>query len=142
MYAVTSTGELQPLEYQLLTFDENTAKEKNTTNGFYQIVDDNGEVIESGYQQQSEVYLDMPYMIALPKEIDFDTHITVQSWNDLESYWETKNIKLISDPQVFAEMFGQTPYEVFTQVDPEIYTIWFNPDDGSTGALYRFIITE
>jgi hypothetical protein len=39
-------------------------------------------------------------------------------------------------------MFGQTQYELFPGVDPEAYTIWFNPDDGSTGALYRFIITE
>ena len=142
MHAVTATGNVEIIPYKLITLSEDIAKTAPTESGFYQIKNTSGTVVESGYQLLSSVYLDMPFLISLPKALDFNTQVETQSWNDLEQRWETKVLPLSSDVQEFISIMGQSPYDTFTNIDPETHTIWFNTSDGSTGACYRFIIHE
>lgn len=144
MYAVTGTGTIEPMVWSdMLNYTEDTAVVKPEASGFYQITKDDG-TVEYGYQQVSAVYADMPYIIALPKALDFATNVTVQSWNDLESKWivdnTTKNA-MSSDTALF-ESFGMgTLSDICAGVDTAEYTIWFL-DVASTGIIYRFIINE
>lgn len=144
MYAVTPTGAVETIPYQLLTYDESTAAAKPTTSGFYQITKADG-TVESGYQQISAIYLDMPYLIALPKAFDFASNVEVQSWNDIEGVWEADEItkdSMSSDIQSFIDVVGTSPYELYPNIDADKYTFWFNLEVGSTGIIYRFIINE
>lgn len=145
MYAVTPTGSVEAISYELLTYDTEVAETKPSESGFYQIIDADNNVIESGYQQVSAVYTDMPYIIALPKDLDFATNITVKSWNDLESKWEVDDITknaMSSDAQLFESFDMGALYEdVCPEVDANEYTLWFL-EEASTGIIYRFIINE
>lgn len=144
MYAVTDTGAVEPITWSdVLNYTEETAVAKPEVSGFYQITKDDG-TVEHGYQQVSAVYNDMPYIIALPKALNFATNVTVQSWNDLESKWivdDTTKNAMSSDAASFESLGVGTLSEVCPEVDTTKYTIWFL-DVGSTGIIYRFIINE
>lgn len=143
MYAVTGSGTVEQVPYRLISYaDEASANKKPEAeeNGFYQITKADGS-IESGYQLISAVFTDMPFLVALPKII---TKFEMQFWNEMGQYWETARYNLSADAEEFKAIMeqSQSPYEMFPVVDSETYTFWFNPDDGSTGAIYRFIINE
>lgn len=141
MWAITEEGVLAEVPYNFVALTEQEATEKPENSVFYQLKKDTGEV-EYGYQQVSTVYLNLPYMIALPKIIDFATNIRVQSWDEMASKWIEDSLTLKSDLNVFEAEFGQTPYELYPEIDPEQYTIWYNLEAASTGIIYRFIIKE
>jgi hypothetical protein len=110
-----------------------------TFNGFYQIVD-NGEVIESGYQEQQILSDETYYAIALPKVLDFNTMVELRSWDSDEKAWVKTELVLTSDPDTVAACCEEAGIDI-SQVDTELYTIWVE-EDLCTGKTLRYIIKE
>jgi hypothetical protein len=143
MYVVTDENGVEAIPYQVITMSEAEAAEMPTEAGFYQIKDASGNVIESGYQElqinNDEVY----YVIALPKEIDYDSMVTVKAWNDLESCWtDTVSDKpaLTCDVTEVSTLCDEAGIDI-SHINTDIYTVWAMeamPD----GSVYRFVINE
>ena len=72
MYAVTDAAEFVAIPYAYKLMTESEAAEDNTSACFYQIKDADGNIIESGYQELQADSGDVYYIIALPKEVDYD----------------------------------------------------------------------
>ena len=78
MYSVNTSNELVEIPYNYLNLTETDAVLEATNNGFYQIKDSNGAVIESGYQELQVDNGNTYYVIALPKKVDYNTMVTVK----------------------------------------------------------------
>lgn len=143
MYSINPDGELIESTYdEVQIIPESESISAPTKNGFYHIVNEAGDVLESGYQHLSCINPDAPYTIAFTKDIDYHTDVTVQVWDVGESAWVEVSLPLSKDYVVFADIFGDTPDNVFPGVDLDNFTVWFSEDSGSTGASYRFIINK
>lgn len=142
MYQVNESGELveipftEPLD---LTADANVDA---TVSGFYQIKDETGTVIESGYQHDSAINDSMYYVIALPKELIFDENLSIQTWSVMDNQWVEVNLEMSSDPVFIAEAFAEGDIPV-PAIDTSIYTLWIDATlNTCAGTSYRFIINE
>ena len=143
MYAVNASGELVKDDFSVLTLTETEATAAPTTSGFYQIKDTDGNVIESGYQdlqvESDEVY----YVIALPKEVDYDTMIQVQAWDSLNSVWAdtgSRKFNMTCDTADVATLCDEAGIDI-SHIDTSIYTVWACEETPS-GSKLRFIINE
>jgi hypothetical protein len=143
MYAITKNATLEQVPYKLLTLTEDAAAKKATESGFYQIVDSDGKVIESGYQELQIASDEVYYVIALPKAINYDTVVSVKAWNDLENCWTDTGARkpaLTCDENTVAALCGEFDLDI-SHIDTTVYTVWAmegTPD----GSKYRFVINE
>jgi hypothetical protein len=141
MYAVTANGEVAEVPYKLITYDKATAQLAPTESGFYQIVDAEGNVTESGYQELQIKSDDTYYVIALPKEIDYHTMVTMQAYSDALGKWmDAANFDFTNDPDRVASICSDAEVNV-SMINTELYTVWA-VEECPTGSKLRFIITE
>ena len=140
MYPVNADGQLVAVPYTMHTLTEEQAEAIASEAGFYQIVNNSNQVLESGYQQLSVINPDVPYMIALPSIIDFETHTEVEQYNELESEWTPTTLNLTDDKEIVQAVFDEIGLPL-PEV-PEGYILLINPEEGNNGAIYRFIIKE
>jgi hypothetical protein len=135
MYSISTTGELVETPFKLIDGDA-----APTESGFYTITDDQGNVIEAGYQdlqvENDEVY----YVIALPKEVDYNTMVEVESYDPDEKIWVDADIALTSDPNVVSVLCEEARIDI-THIDTNKYTVWVQ-EDICTGSIIRYRIIE
>ena len=130
------TSELSAKAFSVLNL---TAGSEPTQSGFYQTVE-NGEVIESGYQDLTIKNEDLYYAIALPKMLDYNTMIKVQQWDDEDNCWVDASLELTSDSATVTELCDEAGIDC-SKVDTDLYTIWV-AEDLCTGSMLRYVIKE
>lgn len=141
MFAVTADGQVVEIPYKLLKMTEAEATEAPVESGFFQVVDANGEQIKAGYQELQTDSENVYYVIALPKEIDYQTMITMELYNDALGQWmEAENFKFTKEPAEVAALCDEAGLDI-SHIDGDIYTVWA-VDECPTGNKLRFIINE
>lgn len=144
MYSIGAAGGLDALTYdKVITYTNADTNAKPDKSGFYQVVGDNGEIIESGYQDLTIDNPNVLYIIALPKEIDFNTMVTTQVYDDLDGCWKDTSIEMSSDAEQLSGICGAFGIDL-SSIDLEKYTLWVDltSGQGPSGKIYRFIINE
>lgn len=145
MYQLSADGELTALSYDdiiTITNEEASLAEqpRPTQSGFYQILDENGDLAESGYQQVEVKIPYVPYMVVLPSTIDVQNQVTIKMYVQLTSEWQITDLALTSDPDKIADICdleGCLIPEV-----PQGYTLWVSDKVYSSENVYRFVINE
>lgn len=141
MYAINADGNLAEVPYNYLgVLTEAEGALAPTTTGFYQIQKENGD-IESGYQEIQTNHSEVLYIIALPKDIDFNTMVDVKVWDNLKGNWTDTSLNMTSDPDEIAELFNDNGEVDISHIDTDVYTVWVQ-DDVPTGSKLRFVINE
>jgi hypothetical protein len=141
MYSVTEDSQFDEVSYQYMTFTEETAANAPTASGFYQITNNSGEVIESGYQEVTANNPDVPYIIALPIDVDFNTMVSVQTYDTLEGIWKDDSLNMSNDYDEISAICEELNVEI-SHIDLAKYTLWADLEAGPSGKVHRFIITE
>lgn len=144
MYTISEDGSTMvevPFKLNEYTGDQTTIYNPDTVSGFYQITDESGNVIESGYENFVPGNDSMFYVVALPSNMIIDENVEVWAWSGLESKWRHyTDHGLTSDLGIISAAFEENGLEV--PACPEGYTLWANIDDIDTGADFRFKIIE
>lgn len=143
MYTVTANSTLEEVPYKLLTFTEEEATAIATEPCFYQIIDVEGNVIESGYQELQVKSDEVYYVIALPKDIDYSTMVSVKAWDSLKSQWTdtgTDKPALTSDSSIVTTLCEEAGIDI-SNINTLVYTVWVL-EDFPTGSKLRFVINE
>ena len=141
MYSVNMNNALAPTSStNIVTMSPEEAAGAPTFNGFYQI-EENGEVIESGYQEMTISKEDTYYVIALPKVIDYESMIEIQAYDADEDQWyNCDKLPLISDPETVAVLCEEAGVDI-SDIDTDVYTVWVD-EASPTGSQLRYIIKE
>ena len=142
MYSVTADNELVAnSDTYIATMTVAEAAMAPTKSGFYQIVNDRGEVVESGYQDLTITSEDTYYIIALPKVIDYNTMVEMQAYDADDAKWcSADKLPLISDPAAVSELCDEVGVDI-SHIDTDVYTVWAL-EDTCTGSQLRYIIKE
>lgn len=135
MYSITNEGALVESPFKLI--DGNTAP---TESGFYTITDDQGNIIEAGYQDISIKNDEMYYVIAIPKEIDYNTMVELKTWDPDESVWVNSELALVSDSKTINSICDEAGIDI-SHIDTDRYTVWAL-EDICTGSIIRYSIKE
>ena len=142
MYSIDGEGKVVEISYdEVLTYTEADANTQPTESGFYQIVDDNGAVVESGYQELSANNPDVPHIIALPKDVDFNTMVTTEVFNTKTQEWVPTTLNMSNDIDEIEALCSELGVEI-SHIDQDVYTLWADLESGPTGSIIRYIITE
>ena len=143
MYSIDEDGKLSETAFKLLTYTVAESQKAPKESGFYQIVDASGNVIESGYQEITVVNLDGPYIIALPKDVDYNDMITVQVFDTAENKWCPTEIEMTNDYNAIVEICEELDgARDISDFPINTHTLWADLEKGSTGSMLRFIINE
>jgi hypothetical protein len=135
MYSISQEGELLTVPFKLI--DRDAAP---TESGFYVVKDSDGNIIDAGYQDIQIENDAMYYIVAFPKELDFNTMVDVQSYDPDESVWVDADIALTSDPDMVAACCDEVGVDI-SHIDTEHYTVWVQ-EDICTGSIMRYRIIE
>ena len=141
MYQINENGEVIEITYVYEKFTETEAASAPSKDCFYQIKD--GEkVVESGYQHISEENDSMYYLVLLPKELDFNTNVSVQYWDNGNNVWKHAVIEMSNDLAFIEEALAEGEMEL-PVYDSDKYTLWIDASlETCAGTDYRFIINE
>lgn len=143
MYSVTNEGELVTIPFEIMTFNSRVdANQAPINSGFYQVKDENGKIIESGYQDLQIVNDEMYYVIALPKSVDYNSNtVRLQAYDDEEKLWlDCTKLALVSDVTTVNALCDEAGIDI-SHINTDIYTIWAL-EDTCTGSKLRYIIIE
>jgi hypothetical protein len=145
MYEIDEACNAIEMSYIHTTFEKDSADdiEEPTQTGFYQKTE-NGSVIESGYQHVSSENDSMYYIIALPKELDFSTNVTVLTYDQMDASdpWKPADLTMTSDPAFIAQAFADADLSV-PEINTETHKLWIDESlNVYDGSIYRFIINE
>lgn len=135
MYSITQDGVLAITPFKLVEGNENPSE-----SGFYTVKDNEGSIIEAGYQDLSIKNDEMYYIIALPKEIDYNTMIDLVTWDPVDSKWVSSELALTSEPTEVANLCDEAGVDI-SHIDTNVYTVWANGDI-CTGSILRYTIKE
>ena len=136
MYSITEDGQLAPVSFKLVDKDA-----EPTESGFYAVKDAEGNIIQAGYQDVTINNDEMYYVIALPKEVDYDKVVTLYSWDPDDEVWVDSELRgLTSDPDVVAELCDEAGIDI-SHIDTDVYTVWALPDV-CTGSILRYEFKE
>ena len=143
MYSIDYDGNVASKEFEIVTF--NSREEANqvpTESCFYQVKDETGEIIESGYQDMQIANDGMYYIIALPKIVDYNSNmVKMQAYDDEEQLWvDYTKLPLTSDPEIVASCCDEVGVDI-SHIDQDLYTVWVN-ENICTGSRLRYIIEE
>jgi len=144
MYSVNAEGEVIEISYDdVITYTEATASEQPTESGFYQITNETGEVIESGYQELTAENPNTIYIIALPKGVDFNTMVTTQTYDMLEGKWKDDSLEMSRDYDTISGICEALSIDT-SHIDLKKYILWadLTSGQGPSGKIHRFIIKE
>lgn len=141
MYAVTTEKTLSEVPYKFLELTEEEAELQPTESGFYQIKDTEGNVIESGYQELQVNNDTVYYIIALPKEVDYNTMVDIVGYDTASNSWmKAEKFDFTSDPEDVAALCDEAGVDI-SHIDSNVYTVWAS-DVCPTGSILRYIIKE
>jgi hypothetical protein len=135
MYSISAEGELVTVPFKLI--DSTT---EPTESGFYAVKDADGNIIEAGYQDLSVENDEMCYMIALPKEIDYNTMVDLYSWDPDDHVWVESELALTNDPDFVNALCSDLDVDI-SHIDTDIYTIWA-VEELCTGSILRYKFKE
>ena len=136
MYSITDNGQLLPVEFKLI--DKNA---EPTESGFYAVKDADGTIIQAGYQDMTISNDEMYYVIALPKEVDYNTVVTAYTWDNDDKTWVDAEVRgLTSEPSEVARICGDAGVDI-SQIDTTVYTVWAM-EDVCTGTIIRYEFKE
>jgi hypothetical protein len=135
MYSISATGDLALVPFTVVDYADSP-----TESGFYVVKDSDGNIIEAGYQDLQIDDENMLYIIALPKEIDYNTMIKTQTYDRDDKVWVDAQIDLISDPDIVASYCTEVGVDI-SHIDTEQYTVWVQ-EDLCTGSIIRYRIME
>jgi hypothetical protein len=136
MYSISNSGELTPITFKLID-----ASATPTESGFFVARDAEGKIVEAGYQDLSINHDEMYYMIALLKEIDYNTMVSLFTWDPDDKTWVDSDLELTNDPAFIAERCDEVGISVPNNIDSSKYTIWAS-EELCTGSIIRYIIKE
>lgn len=135
-----SDAVMQPIGYQYKIYSIADAQSLDKTNAFYQIIDTNGKVIESGYQH-STTPKNTFYAIALPEGLALGPHgnVDLLTWDSGNKCWVGADISIFTNDleliiQSFKELGINEPNV------PTDYTLWADLSSADFGTDYRFVI--
>ena len=131
MYSINSEGELITTSFRLI---DSTAEP--TESGFYAVKDTEGNIIEAGYQDITVENDEMCYMIALPKEIDYNEMIDLYSWDPDEKVWVSSELDLTNDPDFVNDLCSDLEVDI-SHINTDIYTVWV-VEELCTGSILRY----
>jgi hypothetical protein len=140
MYAVTADGELAEIAFNLITLTEAEGAQAPTESGFYQIKDAEGNVLESGYQEMQVESEDVYYVIAMPKEVDLNSIVSIQAYSTAFNKWMEDDTIMTSDTTAVAALCDEAGIDI-SNIDTSKYTVWAI-EECPTGRKLRFIINE
>ena len=142
MYSINSNGEIVELSYDnIITYTEKAAGVQPTESGFYQVLNDAGEAVESGYQELTAINPDVPYIIAMPAIVDFSAMVTVYTYDTLEGTWKLDPINMSNNYDEISALCNELGVDI-SQINTAQYTLWADLEAGPSGKIHRFIITE
>ena len=151
MYTVTSTGEVIEREFTVISVTESEQQTKPNESGFYEITNEQGEVIESGYQEIQGEDPDCPYMVAFTNNVDLNTNVIVYTYDEMNNQfvetWNPANNNYSDD---FTDDLNQLKdidenyYNFAVENENALpgYNLWVNLNEGSNGRILRFVIKE
>jgi hypothetical protein len=113
---------------------------KPIESGFYTIKDTEGTIIEAGYQDLSITNDELYYVIALPKNIDYNTMVEVQTWDPYDEIWLKSELALTADSDIISSICDEIGLDI-SSIDTTKYTIWAL-EDSCTGSIIRYTIKE
>ena len=143
MYSIDYDGNVSAKDFNIVTFNSREeADQAPVESCFYQVKDETGEIIESGYQDMQIVHDEMYYIIALPKAVDYNSNmVKMQAYDDEEQLWvEYTKLPLTSDPEIVASCCDEAGVDI-SHINQDLYTVWVN-EDTCTGSRLRYIIEE
>ena len=142
-YQADKSGDLVPVPANYLTLNAESYAGQVTQAGFYQVLNNDGQVVESGIHQFTASNINVPYMIALPEVINFSTDILVKQCdiNGLTGAWQTVTLALESDPDFISDFFINALGTVVPSVAPG-YKLWLGAGHSNDGSIYRLVIKE
>ena len=135
MYSITNEGTLAEVPFNII--DESSTPSES---GYYVIKDASDNIVESGYQDISITNDELYYIIALPKEIDYNTMIELKTWDPVDLVWVESKMSLVSDPELVSAMCDEAGVDT-SHIDTNKYTIWAL-EDTCTGTIIRYSIKE
>ena len=142
MYSVNADGKVVELPWDaVVTYTAETVNEQPAKSGFYQITNTAGRVIESGYQELTVNNPNIPYVIALPIRVDFNTMVTTQTYDPLEDIWKDDPLEMSNNYDEISALCTELGVDI-SGVDRTHYTLWADLEAGPTGKIHRFIIVE
>lgn len=142
MYQVNELGDVIEIPYSYKAFFADEYAAEPTQDCFYQLKDAEGNITESGYQHMSEENDSMYYVVLLPKDLDFNTNVLVQSWDAILQEWSVDNVVMSNDLAMIEEAFAEAELTL-PEYNAEEYTLWIDASlDTCSGIDYRFIIKE
>ena len=97
-------------------------------------------VIESGYQEMQVDNGDVYYVIALPKDIDFTSMVSIRVYDMLRNIWTDTSLDMTNNTETIAALCDEVGIDI-SHIDTSVYTIWAL-EDVPTGSKLRFIINE
>ena len=143
MYSIDYSGNVTAKEFEVVTFNgREEANQAPVESCFYQVKDENGDVIESGYQDMQIVNDEMYYIIALPKSVEYNSDmVRMVAYDDEEQLWvEYTKLPLTSDPEIVASCCDEVGVDI-SHINQDLYTVWVN-ENTCTGSRLRYIIEE
>lgn len=141
MYQIDENLEVNEIPFTVAEFTEETATKAPSESTFFKVMSGD-DVIQAGYQHVSEVNDAMYYVILLPNELDFDTNLRIEVWDEGNNTWVATDMEMTSDEQVINEAFAEADLEV-PEFDRDRYTLWLDTSlNTCSGADFRFIINE
>lgn len=143
MYSIDYDGNVSAKDFAIVTFNSREeADQAPVESCFYQVKDETGEIIESGYQDMQIVNDEMYYIIALPKIVDYNSNmVRMQAYDDEEQLWvDYTKLLLTSDPEIVASCCDEVGVDI-SHINQDLYTVWVN-EDTCTGSRLRYIIEE
>ena len=142
MYSVTTNDEIAIVPYdEVIIYTKETSNTLPTESGFYQIIDESGKTIESGYQELTVKNPDVPYIIALPNGVDFSSMVTVQTYDTLEGKWKNDSLEMSNDYDEISALCAELGVDI-SHIDTTKYALWADLENGPSGKIHRFIIIE
>lgn len=141
MYVVNTDGSLESVPFEINELSEEQAAQEPTKSGFYQVITNEGNTLEYGYNDLSIANQDWVYMVALPKSIK-EENISVQTFSDEEQIWEDNTFELTCDVDTVNDICDIYGMDI-SSVDIDKYTVWASvTEQPCTGSKIRYVITE
>jgi len=145
MYQINDSDEMTEVAYELLTYSSDTvATTRDNQTGFYKAVNENGEILEAGYQHYSTAK-DPYYIVALPEDlvVAADGNTEMHSWNTMvqPNRWTEVGVYTLTDD--YAEIVATYNADgIEPPVAPEGYKLWADLSRSDPGSALRFVIKE
>jgi hypothetical protein len=94
-----------------------------------------GNIVQFGFGAVGKSFFEK-----LPKEIDYNTMVEVESWDPHDSVWVESGLTLTSDSEEVAKLCAEAGVDI-THIDTDKYTVWVQ-ENICTGSIIRYKIIE